>query len=166
MTILFLNLQITRSDVRPHIKWAVSLLNAYGHSNLLHGYYGYVWANTLTILLQRATSPKENKQRKRYRVQMDERYKPILWQEKCKWFNWVESVKASLPVEWKTGHYKYCFKWNGKFMLLFQLSKLSHTSLLICWKCQALVFSKKVDQTSVAYLSCLVLCTVLTASYF
>ena len=35
MTILFLNLQkITRSDIRPHIKWAVSLLIAYGHFNL------------------------------------------------------------------------------------------------------------------------------------
>ena len=34
MTIFFLNLQITRSDIRPHIKWAVSLLVAYGHFNL------------------------------------------------------------------------------------------------------------------------------------
>ena len=29
MTIPFLNLQITRSDIRPHIKWAVSLVTAY-----------------------------------------------------------------------------------------------------------------------------------------
>ena len=33
MTILLLNLQITRSDVRPHIKQAISLVNAYGHFN-------------------------------------------------------------------------------------------------------------------------------------
>ena len=32
----FLNLQITRSDIRPHIKWAVSLVIAYGHFNLKH----------------------------------------------------------------------------------------------------------------------------------
>ena len=29
-TILFLNLQIIKSDIRPHIKWAVSLVLAYG----------------------------------------------------------------------------------------------------------------------------------------
>ena len=34
MTILFLNLQITRSDIRPDIKWAVSLVIAYGLFNL------------------------------------------------------------------------------------------------------------------------------------
>ena len=34
MTILFLNLQIIRSDIRPHIKWGVSLVIAYGHFNL------------------------------------------------------------------------------------------------------------------------------------
>ena len=37
MTILFLNLQIVRSDIRPHIKWAVSLVIAYGHFNLPQG---------------------------------------------------------------------------------------------------------------------------------
>ena len=31
MTILFLNLQITKTDIRPHIKWAVSMVIAYGH---------------------------------------------------------------------------------------------------------------------------------------
>ena len=31
MTILFLNLQITGSDIRPHIKWAVSPVIADGH---------------------------------------------------------------------------------------------------------------------------------------
>ena len=34
MTTLFLNLQITRSDIRPRVKWAVSLVIAYGHFNL------------------------------------------------------------------------------------------------------------------------------------
>ena len=33
MTIFFLKLQITRSEIRPHIKWAVSLVTAYGHFN-------------------------------------------------------------------------------------------------------------------------------------
>ena len=37
MTILFLNLQIIRSDIRPHIKWAVSLVIAYGDFNLPQG---------------------------------------------------------------------------------------------------------------------------------
>ena len=36
----FLNLQVTRSDMRPHIKWAVSLVIAYGHFNLPQG---FVW---------------------------------------------------------------------------------------------------------------------------
>ena len=40
MTILFLNLQITRSEIRPHIKWAVTLVIAYGHFNLPRG---FVW---------------------------------------------------------------------------------------------------------------------------
>ena len=32
--------KITRSDVRPHIKWAVSLVSAYGRFNLPQG---FVW---------------------------------------------------------------------------------------------------------------------------
>ena len=40
MTILFLNLQITRSNIRQHIKLAVSLVIAYGHFNLL---WAFVW---------------------------------------------------------------------------------------------------------------------------
>ena len=47
---LFLNLQITRSDVRPHIKWAVSLVIAYGHFNL---HQGFVGRYGLTYLLYR-----------------------------------------------------------------------------------------------------------------
>ena len=38
MTILFLKLQITRSDIRPHIKWAVSLVFAYGQFNFPQGF--------------------------------------------------------------------------------------------------------------------------------
>ena len=40
MTIIFLNLQIIRSDIGPHIKLAVSLVNAYGHFNLPQA---FVW---------------------------------------------------------------------------------------------------------------------------
>ena len=40
MTILFLNLQITRSDIALHIKWAVSPVIAYGHFNIPQG---FVW---------------------------------------------------------------------------------------------------------------------------
>ena len=42
----FLNLQITRSDIRPHIKLAVSLVIACGHFNLPQG---FVWVNILTL---------------------------------------------------------------------------------------------------------------------
>ena len=49
VTILFLNLQITTSDVRPHIKWAVSLMIAYGNINLPQGFEWYVWVNILTL---------------------------------------------------------------------------------------------------------------------
>ena len=48
MTILFLNLQITRSDIRPHTKLAVSLVIAYGHFNLpqrfVWGMYGLAYS--------------------------------------------------------------------------------------------------------------------------
>ena len=40
MTILVPNLQITRSDIRPHIKWVVCLVIAYGHFTLP---WGIVW---------------------------------------------------------------------------------------------------------------------------
>ena len=40
MTIPFLNLQITISDIRLHMKWAVSLVIPYGHFNLPRG---FVW---------------------------------------------------------------------------------------------------------------------------
>ena len=37
---IYLNLQITRSDIGPHIKWAVSLVFTYGHFHLPQG---FVW---------------------------------------------------------------------------------------------------------------------------
>ena len=48
---LFLNLQITRSDMRPHIKLAVSLLILHIVTLIfLKGLSGYVWVNTLTFI--------------------------------------------------------------------------------------------------------------------
>ena len=44
----FLNLQITRSDIRPHIKWALILVIVYGHFNLPSGVC--VGMNQLNIL--------------------------------------------------------------------------------------------------------------------
>ena len=50
MTILFLNLQIIRLNIRPHIKWAVSLVIAYGQTLIflrnLCGYrmYGLIYS--------------------------------------------------------------------------------------------------------------------------
>ena len=50
MAILFLNLQIIRSDIRPHIKWAVSLVIAHGHFKSSSGVLcEYVWVNILTL---------------------------------------------------------------------------------------------------------------------
>ena len=47
MTIFFLNLQITRSDIRPHVKWAVSLVITYGtfksSSQVCVGMYGLTY---------------------------------------------------------------------------------------------------------------------------
>ena len=42
MTILFLNVQITRSDIRPHMKWVINLVIAYGHFNLPQRFVCYV----------------------------------------------------------------------------------------------------------------------------
>ena len=39
---------ITRSDIRPHMKWAVSLVFAYGHFNIPLGVSEYIWINILT----------------------------------------------------------------------------------------------------------------------
>ena len=57
----FLNLQITRSDIRLHIKWAVSLVIAYGHFNLPQG---FVWVcmvlHTCTHFITPEGGPKED----------------------------------------------------------------------------------------------------------
>ena len=46
----FLNLQITTSDVRPHIKWAVRLVILHMVTLVfLGGLCGYVWVNILTL---------------------------------------------------------------------------------------------------------------------
>ena len=47
MTILFINLQVTRSDIRLHIKWVVRLVIAYGHyssSGVCVGMYGLTYS--------------------------------------------------------------------------------------------------------------------------
>ena len=44
----FLNLQIIISNIRPHTKWVVSLVIAYGHFNLPHGFV-CVSVNILTL---------------------------------------------------------------------------------------------------------------------
>ena len=46
----FLNLQITRPDIRPHMKWAVSLVIAYMATLIfLRELCGNVWVNILTL---------------------------------------------------------------------------------------------------------------------
>ena len=52
----FLNLQLTRPDIRSHIKWAVSLVIAYGRINLPQG---FVWVNILTLSPTRVYKVKE-----------------------------------------------------------------------------------------------------------
>ena len=42
----FLNLQTTRLDMRPHIKWAVSLMIAFGHFIYIHIRVGNIWGRT------------------------------------------------------------------------------------------------------------------------
>ena len=49
------NLQITRSDIRPHIKWVVRLVTAYGHFNLP---WGIVWVSMSPHTLYPPPSPR------------------------------------------------------------------------------------------------------------
>ena len=44
-----INLQITKSDIRSHRKWTVSLVISCVHFNFLKGLCGYTWVNTLTL---------------------------------------------------------------------------------------------------------------------
>ena len=48
---IFLNLQITGTDIRPHIKWAVHLVIVCGHFNLPQGLCGYVWVHWVANLI-------------------------------------------------------------------------------------------------------------------
>ena len=42
--------QINRSDIRPHIKWAVSLVILHMVTSIfLQGLCGYIWVNILTL---------------------------------------------------------------------------------------------------------------------
>ena len=50
MTIFFLNLQIARSDIRPHIKRAVSLVFAYGHFNIPLGCKWGIYGLTYSLM--------------------------------------------------------------------------------------------------------------------
>ena len=46
--------QISRSDIRPHIKWAVSLVILHMVTSIsLQGLCGYIWVNILTLSPQR-----------------------------------------------------------------------------------------------------------------
>ena len=54
MATSFVNLKIIKTDMRPQIKWAVSLVIAYGHFNHLPGRREegggeYVWVYILTF---------------------------------------------------------------------------------------------------------------------
>ena len=45
----FLNWQITRSDIRPDTKWAISLLIAYGYFNHPQGFYVGIYGLTYSL---------------------------------------------------------------------------------------------------------------------
>ena len=49
MAILFQNSQNTRSDIRPHIKWAVSLVIACGHFILPQGFVWMLYELTYSL---------------------------------------------------------------------------------------------------------------------
>ena len=53
--IFYTQVQISRSDIRPHIKWAVSLVILHMVTSIfLQGLCEYIWVNILTLLPQRA----------------------------------------------------------------------------------------------------------------
>ena len=56
MTILFLNFHITISDIRPHIKWAASLVVALVALIFLRWLCGYVWVNGQQYHVKQQTS--------------------------------------------------------------------------------------------------------------
>ena len=52
--IFYKQVQISRSDIRPHIKWAVSLVMLHMVTSIfLQGLCGYIWVNILTLSTQR-----------------------------------------------------------------------------------------------------------------
>ena len=54
--IFYKQVQISRSDIRPHIKWAVSPVILHMVTSIfLQGLCGYIWVNILTLSPQRAT---------------------------------------------------------------------------------------------------------------
>ena len=54
MTILFISLQISRSDIMSHIKWSVSLMILHMVTSIfLRGLCGYIWINIITLSPQR-----------------------------------------------------------------------------------------------------------------
>ena len=53
-TFFYKQVQISRSDIRPHIKWAVSLVILHMVTSIfLQGLCGYIWVNILTLSPQR-----------------------------------------------------------------------------------------------------------------
>ena len=59
VVVFFLCLQTTRSDIRPHLKWAVDLVIAdVCHLISLWDLYGHVWVKILTLSPPMATYDK------------------------------------------------------------------------------------------------------------
>ena len=55
--IFYKQVQISGSDIRPHIKWAVSLMILHMVTSIfLQGLCGYIWVNILTLSPQRGDS--------------------------------------------------------------------------------------------------------------
>ena len=61
--IFYKHVQISRSDIRPHIEWAVSLVILHVVTSIsLQGLRGYIWVNILTLSPQRAAVLQMKKQ--------------------------------------------------------------------------------------------------------
>ena len=56
--IFYKQVQISRSDIRPHIKWAASLVILHMVTSIfLQGLCGYIWVNILTLPPRRGSPP-------------------------------------------------------------------------------------------------------------
>ena len=66
MTIFFYKqVQISRSDIRPHIKWAVSLVILHMVTSIfLQGLCGYIWVNIFTLSPRRGDAKERIMMRK------------------------------------------------------------------------------------------------------